>query len=47
MTIERFGYPVTLGLDAAIGLVGVAILPYIHIGTLTRHDVGEPLRTTV
>ena len=32
IAIERFGYPVTLGLDAIVGLVGLAILPYIAMG---------------
>ena len=47
VTIERFGYPATLALDAVIGLVGLAVLPYIHMGVLARRSVGEPLRTTV
>jgi MFS family permease len=47
IAIERFGYPVTLGLDAVVGLVGLAILPYLAMRAPARRNAGETLRTAV
>ena len=46
-SIARFGYPVTLGFDAIVGLDGLAILPYIAMGAPARRNAGETLRTAV
>jgi hypothetical protein len=47
IAIERFGYPVTLGLDAVVGIVGLAILPFIVLGADARRSAAETLRTVV
>lgn len=47
VAIERLGYPATLGLDAVVGVVGLALLPFIAMGEHARRNAGEALRTAV
>lgn len=33
VAIERFGFPITMGIDAVVGVLGVALLPFLGPGT--------------